>query len=69
MNGTYQQFETVAPDGKVVARILDSSWDEFDTHIEAINFAKRWHKAVSSSWVAIYDKLGLFCVIHPEETV
>ena len=46
----------------VVCRVLDSSWDEFETHEAALNFAHRWRK-FHDSWVAIYDKAGLFCII------
>ncbi len=48
---------------EVVARVLDSSWDEFSTHGEAITFAKRFQKFHPEVWVAIYDQLGLFAIV------
>ena len=48
--------------GKIVARALDNSWDEFESYKEAIDFAKRLTK-FCGGWVAIYDQLGLFTII------
>ena len=47
----------------VSARVMDSSWDEFESHQEAIAFALKFLKYHPGTWVAIYDQLGLFCVL------
>jgi len=49
-----------------VVRVLDSSWDEYPTLLEAFRSAERMARTFHT-WVSVYDSHGFVATIYPEE--